>query len=562
MIFIIDNYDSFTYNLAQYVQELGREVVVKRNNVISVAEINDLNPEAVIISPGPGRPTEAGISLDVIKELGPRIPILGVCLGHQAIGAAYGAEIIRAERLMHGKTSKIHFNGSRLFNLMPRPFTACRYHSLIIDPDSVPDCLKVIGATESGEIMAVQHRDYPVYGVQFHPESILTQNGKQILSNFLELTENYRTDCRPQETFNPVEIFGMALKSEPMLMPVDQNPEPLRVYIKHLCAGSDLSRSEMETAMDIIMSGNATPAQIGAFLMALKMKGETVDEITGAAAVMRSKAVQLNVNHNGSPVIDTCGTGGDETGTYNISTTVAFILAGAGALVAKHGNRSVSSSCGSADVLQELGADLLSAPAMVEQCIQETGFGFLFAPSFHLAMKHAAGPRRELGVRTIFNVLGPLTNPAGAAYQLLGVYDAALTEPIAEALNGLGIKSAMVVHGLDGLDEISLCAPTKISRLKDGVVRTTIMDSSQLGLPQCELSDISGGTAKENAAHLRDVLKGKLGPRRDIALVNAAAALIVTEKANDFTEGIKLAAEIVDSGAALKKLTQFLEFRG
>jgi anthranilate phosphoribosyltransferase len=330
--------------------------------------------------------------------------------------------------------------------------------------------------------------------------------------------------------------------------------------IKKATNKESLTRQEMEAAMEEIMAGEATSAQIGALLTALKMKGETVAEITGAATVMRRKALPVPVQDDGTPLLDTCGTGGDGAGTFNISTTVAFILAGAGVRVAKHGNRSVSSSCGSADVLRELGANLEQPPDAVGRCINETGFGFLFAPIFHLAMKHAAGPRQEMGIRTLFNVLGPLTNPAGASCQLLGVYDGDLTEPIAWALEGLGIRSAMVVYGMDGLDEISPASPTKISRLKDGQVTTSLFEPPKVGVSPCSLDQIKGGSASENAAHLLSVLDGKQGPRRDVALINASAALVVAGKANDFREGLGIAAESVDSRQARNKLEQFLEF--
>jgi anthranilate phosphoribosyltransferase len=335
----------------------------------------------------------------------------------------------------------------------------------------------------------------------------------------------------------------------------------IKEAIQKAAHGEHLSREQMEAAMEEIMAGSATGAQIAALLTALKMKGETVDEITGAATVMRRKALHVEVADDGTPLLDTCGTGGDGAGTYNISTTVAFILAGAGVRVAKHGNRSVSSSCGSADVLRELGASVDLSPDAVGRCINETGFGFLFAPVFHLAMKHAAGPRQEMGIRTLFNVLGPLTNPAGASCQLLGVYDAALTEPMARALQGLGIQSAMVVHGMDGLDEVSLSAPTRISRLKNGIVTTMRFDPAEVGVESCPVDEISGGTAAENAQHLLDVLHGKPGPRRNIALINAAAALVVADSASDMAEGFRIAAESVDSGRALEKLQRFVAFR-
>ena len=518
MILVIDNYDSFTFNLVQYFQELGEEVMVRRNDQITVAEISSTNPEAIVISPGPGGPEEAGISMDVIKRLGADIPILGVCLGHQAIGASFGGNVVSAPRLMHGKTSPIFTDEQGLFAGMPNPFDACRYHSLIVDKESLPDCLEVTATTDQDEIMGIKHKQLPIEGVQFHPESILTTGGKRILANFLKMAGEFRA----KQAADPQTVANLSQNPSPKPVPctssagksnANEGVVMFKEFIKKTTKGENLSRIEMESAMETIMSGNATGAQIGALLTALKMKGETVEEITGAAHVMRSKALPVRVDRDGSALIDTCGTGGDGAGTFNISTTVAFIVAGAGVMVAKHGNRSVSSSCGSADVLRELGADLSHSPEQVGECIKETGFGFLFAPSFHLAMKHAIGPRQEMGIRTIFNVLGPLTNPAGASCQLLGVYDPDLTEPIAFSLKGLGIKSAMVVHGLDGLDEISLCSPTKITRLKDGTVSTTTLDPGELGLSKCALSEISGGAADQNAVLLKDILAGKPGPR-------------------------------------------------
>ena len=335
----------------------------------------------------------------------------------------------------------------------------------------------------------------------------------------------------------------------------------LREAIRKVSERNDLNASEMEHAMEGIMDGDATPAQIGSFLTALKMKGETVEEITGAASVMRRKAIPVQVEDNGTPLLDTCGTGGDGAGTFNISTTVAFILAGAGVRVAKHGNRSVSSSCGSADVLQELGASLNHSAMDVARCINETGFGFLFAPTFHVAMKHAATPRREMGIRTLFNLLGPLTNPAAASCQLLGVYDRDLTEPLARALRGLGTRSAMVVHGLDGLDEVSVSSPTQISRLSEGTVTTTILDPRDMGMDLYRREEISGGDPRENARHLKEVLDGRQGPRRQVALLNAAAALVVAGCADDMHAGVERAAESIDSGAARNKLHEFVAFK-
>jgi len=567
MILVIDNYDSFTFNLVQYLQELSQAVIVKRNDCLSVEDIQDLDPKAVVISPGPGTPQDAGISLQLIRDLGHRIPILGVCLGHQAIGEAFGARVVSAPRLMHGKTSAIFFNGRRLFAGLQNPFEACRYHSLIIERETVPDCLEVTAVTGRDEIMGIKHKTYPIEGVQFHPESILTPGGKRILQNFLEMTDEFHGAgsevCQPSLPDSKSTSLSTACKCEPPKKPTaisSKQVSMLREAIKKATRGEDLTREEMELAMEEVMAGNATSAQIGCLLTALKMKGETVAEITGAATVMRRNAVRVPVENNGKPLLDTCGTGGDGLGTFNISTTVAFIIAAVGVRVAKHGNRSVSSSCGSADVLKELGADLDQSPEIVGQCIDKTGFGFLFAPKLHLAMKHAAGPRQEMGIRTVFNVLGPLTNPAGASCQLLGVYDPALTDVIAHALSDLGTRSAMVVHGMDGLDEISLSGPTKISRLGGNKVTTSIFDPRELGFHYCDVDQVRGGSPRENAGHLVNVLEGKRGPRRDIALLNAAAALVIAGAAEDMHEGLNKAAEVVDSGKARNKLAEFLRF--
>ncbi len=319
----------------------------------------------------------------------------------------------------------------------------------------------------------------------------------------------------------------------------------------------NLSESEMVEAMKEIMEGNATPAQISSFLTALRMKGETVEEITGAARVMKEKVTRLNAPEG---TVDTCGTGGDLSHTFNISTTAAFVVAGGGVPVAKHGNRSVSSKSGSADVLQALGVNIELPPDKVERCLKETGFGFLFAPLFHPAMKYAIGPRREIGVRTIFNVLGPVTNPSATKYQVLGVYDSGLTETIAKVLGNLGARHAFVVHGEDGLDEITITGKTQVSELKDGNVKTYHISPGSFGIRTGRLDDLLGGDAEENAKITLGILNGERGLRRDIVLLNAAAAFIVAGKGTSFIEGIDLAEISIDSGAAIKKLEDLKRF--
>lgn len=340
----------------------------------------------------------------------------------------------------------------------------------------------------------------------------------------------------------------------------------IKEAIAKVVRGNHLTEAEMEQVMEEIMTGAGTPAQIGSFVTALRIKGETVDEITGAARVMRAKAVRIlvkdqpvsidrdEINIEDETILDTCGTGGDGTNTFNISTACAFVAAGAGVRVAKHGNRAVSSQCGSADVIEDLGIKLDITPADVERCICEVGIGFLFAPLFHGAMKHAAGARREIGIRTIFNLLGPLTNPAGATAQVLGVYDPALTEKLAQVLRKLGTKEAFVVCGEGTYDEISICGSTRISHLKDGEVETFNLTPEKVGLNRASPEEIGGGNAFVNARIIRDVLNGRKGPKRDVILLNTAAAFLAAGLDGHFKEGIKRAEDSIDSGKAMEKL--------
>lgn len=332
----------------------------------------------------------------------------------------------------------------------------------------------------------------------------------------------------------------------------------IRKALALLIEGQNLSAADAEAVMEQIMTGQATPAQIGGLLTALRAKKETIEEITGFARAMRRNAVAVSSHR--TPLVDVCGTGGDGSGTFNISTAAALVIAGAGLAVAKHGNRSVSSKCGSADVLEALGVHLALAPETVGTCIDEVGIGFLYAPQLHPAMKHAIGPRREMGIRTVFNILGPLTNPAGAHVQVLGVYDAALTEVMAQVLQALGCKAAFVVHGGGGLDELSTIGPNKVTQLRDGEIRTFTLDPQSVGLPQATLSDLRGDDAEANAVIIEDILTGIPGPRRDVVLLNAAACLVAGNTAPDLAAGLTLAAESIDSGAAKTTLDGLIAF--
>jgi anthranilate phosphoribosyltransferase len=330
-----------------------------------------------------------------------------------------------------------------------------------------------------------------------------------------------------------------------------------------------LSREEARAVMAEVLSGKCTDSQIAALLVALHMKGETVEEIVGFAEAIRAAAVPLKLREDSAvdvsgterdALVDTCGTGGDTSGTFNISTATAFVVAGAGVHVAKHGNRSISSKCGSADVMEALGVNLGLAPERLAACLKEVGIAFLFAPAMHAAMKYVQPARRELKLRTVFNLLGPLTNPAGASAQVVGVYSLDLVEKLGEALSMLGLRRAMVVHGLDGLDEITISAPTRVAEVRGGEVHSYEITPEEFGFKRAPLSEIAGGDAVGNASLIREVLAGKKSAHRDVVLLNAAAALVVAGKANHLQDSVAIAAHSIDSGAAVKKLDALVRF--
>lgn len=540
MILLIDNYDSFTYNLYQQIGSIYPDIKVVRNDMITLDEIEKLAPEALVISPGPGYPNEAGISVDAIKRFAGKIPILGVCLGHQSIAEAFGGKIVRALEPKHGKASMITVNnGTPLFKGMPEKIKAARYHSLIVEKTSLPDCLEVIAEDEDGQIMALRHKELAVYGVQFHPESVLTDLGKSMISNFLS------------------EIAGIS-GFEKVAVPLpDSERKALMKYIRIVSEEKDLTPAEAEDAMDIIMSGGATDAQIAGFLAFLRAKGETTDEITGFARIMRKKA---SIVPTSKSAVDIVGTGGDLAGSFNISTTSSFVIAGTGLNVAKHGNRSVSSKSGAADVLESLGVKISLSPAQASACIQNVGISFLFAQSFHSSMRFVGKARREMGVRTVFNILGPLANPALSDYILLGVYDPALLETMATVLMNLGVKSAMIVYG-DGLDEVSVSGETKVCELRGKKIIKYSITPEEFGLKRYPKEDIVGGTPAENAQITLNILSGKEhGAKRDIVLLNSACAIYCTGAASSIEEGLEMARDSIDSGKALAKLEKLKEF--
>ncbi|RKX84073.1 MAG: bifunctional anthranilate synthase component II/anthranilate phosphoribosyltransferase [Spirochaetes bacterium] len=533
MYLIIDNYDSFTYNLYQYLSELTeKEIFVVRNDKISTAEIERMNPEGLIISPGPGRPENAGVSISVIHNFAGKVPILGVCLGHQAIGYAFGAEIRQAESIVHGKVDSIRLDGKGLFRNIPPQAGFTRYHSLVLDKTTIPEVLEITAWSSDGEIMGVRHKKYMVEGIQFHPESVASDFGKKILKNFI----NYK-----REPFNTGKILFKVI------------------------SGKNCSYTEAADFMGNLTDGELSNTQIASFLTAMNMKGAVPEELAGFVSILRKKKVSIKTDF---PVLDTCGTGGDGLGTFNISSLAAVAAVAAGAKVAKHGNRGVSSPSGSADFFKALGIKIELPPEKASVLLKETGFSFLFAPIYHSAMKFAAPVRRELKMKTVMNLLGPLANPAGAEYQLIGVYAEELIDTVAEAAHILGSKRVMVVHGLEGLDEISVCGPTRIVETDEkGNKKDYIFTLDNVGIKQHEIQDLKGGSAAENALIARSILFGdsknelqinRYAAVRDAVLLNAGAALYVYGAADCIEEGYKKAFAAYREGAIGKKLKEII----
>ena len=525
MYLLLDNYDSFTYNVYQYLTEItDDEIRVIRNDKITVDEIESIDPDGIIISPGPGRPEDAGISVALVQRFADKIPILGICLGHQAIGYAFGAEIVGAGQIMHGKTDSISLDGRGLFRTLPSPSTFTRYHSLVIDEKSLPEELEITARSPDGEIMGVRHREHLVEGIQFHPESVASEAGREVLKNFLL----YRRE-----------------------------PVPHKRYLQTIIGGESLSVDQSSDFMRELTEGTLSEAHIAAYLIGIASKGAAAEEIAGCARVLQEKRTAISIDR---PLLDTCGTGGDEIGTFNISSLAAITAAACGATVAKHGNRAVSSLSGSADFYRELGIAIDLSPSAATRLIEETGFGFLFAPIYHGAMRFAAPVRRSLGLKTIMNLLGPLVNPAGAKYQLIGVYDAKLAETLAKAARLLGIDRVLVVHGADGLDELSVGGESIAVYSSGDDTKEMTVDSASIIGETFALDDLAGGTGGENAQMAVEILSGR-GSRAIAASVqlNAGAGLWVYGLAEDIKTGYDLAKDAFESGKVKRKLDEVVE---
>ena len=530
---IIDNYDSFTYNIYQMVSRIiendpDQEVKVIRNDEISILELEKLNPARLIISPGPGTPSDAGISIEAIKAFAGKIPILGVCLGHQCLAEAYGGDIVQARNIVHGKVEPIEVDGAGVLRNLPNPCSFTRYHSLAVDPTSVPQELEVTSRSADGEIMGLRHKTLPIEGVQFHPESIGSEFGNRLLANFL----NWRRE------------------------PLDR-----QALLNKVLAGEHLSRDEAAAFMDELTDGSLEEAYIAGMLTSLSAKGITADEVAGCVSVLVKKRRPVDLSESlrpggGRGILDTCGTGGDGFHTFNISSFSALLAASCGALVAKHGNRAVSSKSGSTDFYSALGIPVDLDADGVAESVKAEGFAYMAAPLFHGAMRYAGPVRKALGVKTIMNTLGPLANPAGADYQIIGVYDDALLPVMARAAKMLGVKRVWTLRSLDGLDEISPGAPTKIFRIdENGEESEELFDPVSLGISSFSVADLTGGDGEANARTARELLAGG-GPDavREAVCLNAGAALAVAGIAADIASGYKMAKAALEDGTAAAKV--------
>jgi anthranilate synthase/phosphoribosyltransferase len=526
MILILDNYDSFTYNLYQIFLKLNYPIKVIRSDKTTVEEIEKINPNYIILSPGPGTPQEAGICIEVVQKLKGKYPILGVCLGHQAILASFGVPIVNAARIVHGKVEKLVHNGKGILRNISPDARVTRYHSLAAKEIDIPECFEVTAKCEDGEVMAVEHKNYHLVGVQFHPESIGTKEGEKMILNFL----NYRRDS-----------------------------VPVKEYLGKLLTKSNLTFRESYDIMDELTDGNMHDSQIGSLLTALQMKGLTSEELAGFASVMRKKAISFPKPKDGEIRLDTCGTGGSLAAkTFNVSSVCAILANTCGIKVVKHGNRAATSRSGSADVLEKLGVNIDMSVSNCINTYRELGLTFLFARKFHGAMKFAAPTRHHLGFKTAFNYIGPLSNPAYATHQIIGISDRDFTEKFCESLSMLGVKRALVVSGFDGLDEISLSAPTKISELKDGWIRSYVFNPESIGLKFIRHSDLVGGDVEKNSAIALEILSGEDSTRSDLVYLNTGAALYLCGITDSIGDGYKKARDVAKTGNAMKTLEKFV----
>ena len=530
MILVIDNYDSFTFNVIQILQTVtDKEIKVVRNDEFTVEQLSSMNPEYLIVSPGPGSPYQAGICEEAIKYFAGQIPILGICLGHQAICEAFGARIVQAKFIKHGIVEEIKLDGKGLFRSIGKSAKFTRYHSLVADEQTLSPDFEVTARAADGDIMGVRHKTLPIEGIQFHPESIACEKGKEILSSFI----NYR-----RENLNVAE------------------------YLNQLIAKKDLTEEQASFFMENVTDGSMDERAMAAILVAMAAKGPSVSEMTGCAKALLKKKKNFPLEKNG--IAEIVGTGGDGKGSFNISSMSALVASSCGQRIAKHGNRAVSSKSGAADFFENLGINIMAQPEQTAKLIEKTNFGFLMAPVYHSAMRFAAPVRKVLGIKTIMNILGPLLNPAGAEYEVLGVYSPALLKDYAKAAKALGAKRVMVVCSRDGYDEISPLVPTDVYQIdENGNENQYVIKPENFGITGCNEDELSGGDGKENARLALEVLNG--GGKKTIKAavgLNTAAVLYLSGKVRTLKDGYKMAIEAIDSGKALKKLEEIQKVSG
>lgn len=525
MIVIIDNYDSFTYNIYQSITSITQEpVTVLRSKECTIADIEALSPSHLIVSPGPGRPEDAGISVEAIRHFAGKLPILGVCLGHQSIAYAFGGKIVQAKFIKHGIVEEMDLDGRGLFRNIGKKGSFMRYHSLVAEEASLPAELEVTARAKDGDIMGIRHKTLDIEGVQFHPESIGSKDCELFFRSFL----NYRRNALPV-----TEILGK------------------------LVSRQDLSREEAELFMETLTDGMLDERQTAAILTALAAKGPAPSEIAGCAAVLCKKKTPLPLEAS-EDIAEIVGTGGDSKGSFNISSFSALVAASCGCPIAKHGNRAVSSKSGAADFFEGLGVKITLSPAQAVEVLRKTNFVFLFAQVYHSAMRFAGPVRKALGIRTIMNLIGPLTNPAGAKYLMLGAYAKELLEPMAKAAKMLGAKHVLVVTSSDGFDEISPSVPTYVYEIdEENQSYSYTIDPSEFGIPALNDEDLAGGTGTENAKIALELAagKGNLAVRYAVCL-NAGAVLYAARKAKSLREGFDMAAGALDSGKVLAKIEE------